>query len=46
MHGSIKIGHIQTGLLLRRAMKACRQEGGMPPMVEIEIPLRQGNQKL
>ena len=32
--------------LLRRAIKACRQEGGMPPMVEIEMPLRQGNQKL
>ena len=32
--------------LLRRAIKACRQEGGMPPLVEIEMPLRQGNQKL
>ena len=31
---------------LQRAIKACRQEGGMPPLVEIEMPLRQGNQKL
>ena len=27
--------------LLRRAIKVCRQEGGMPPLVKIELLLRQ-----